>query len=542
MARESAGSRTRGFGWLPWVVLALLWFATMPWRPLIDPDEGRYAEIPREMAATGDWITPRLNGLKYFEKPPLQYWATAAAYSVFGFSEWTARLWTVGLAFCCLPLVFAWTARLYGRGAALAAVVALAVSPYYELVAHLNILDAGFAFWLVGAVFAFTLAQCAGEHSREERRWMLLAWVCGALAVLSKGIVVAPLVGGALLAYSVLERDLRPWRRLHPLPGLTLFCVIAVPWFVVVSARNPSFLEFFFVHEHFARFLTTVHRRTEPWWFFIQWLLIGALPWLATMPRALQASWVESSLGNEFKPLKFLAIFCAVTLIFFSLSESKLAPYILPLFPPLAAIIGVRMSGSATFARTLARVDGVLLPVLAGGLAIYAERRFGFLPGSALPWLLSGALIALYGVVATWKPGSASGSAWATAACAILGWQCLLSAFAQLPERSSYKLVTTIRPLIKPDTPLYTVGQYRETLSPYLGRTMDVVDFEGELQFGLSEEPARRLSPEEFLSRWQRSADAVAFMAPELFDVWHSRGMQGKVLGGDNQTLVIGRR
>src|SRR5579864_3696753 len=111
---------------LLFVLLAALWFVTMPLRPLVDPDEGRYAEIPREMAATGNWITPRLDGLKYFEKPPLQYWATAAAYSVFGVSEWTARLWTVGLAFLCLPMVFGWTARLYGLTAGFAALTALA--------------------------------------------------------------------------------------------------------------------------------------------------------------------------------------------------------------------------------------------------------------------------------------------------------------------------------------------------------------------------------------------------------------------------------
>ena len=90
MTSERQGlRRKRSFGWLLWIVLGAIWFATGPVRPLIDPDEGRYAEIPREMAVTGDWVTPRLNGLKYFEKPPLQYWATAAAYSAFGFSEWT---------------------------------------------------------------------------------------------------------------------------------------------------------------------------------------------------------------------------------------------------------------------------------------------------------------------------------------------------------------------------------------------------------------------------------------------------------------------
>src|ERR1700733_4161652 len=160
MTNEGQGLRqVRSFGWLLWIILAAVWFATMPVRPLVDPDEGRYAEIPREMVAAGDWITPRLNGLKYFEKPPLQYWATAASYSVFGLSEWTARLWTVGLGFLCLPMVFGWTARLYGRSAGFAALAALAVSPYFELIAHLNILDSCFAFFLSAGVFAFALGQ-----------------------------------------------------------------------------------------------------------------------------------------------------------------------------------------------------------------------------------------------------------------------------------------------------------------------------------------------------------------------------------------------
>src|SRR5580704_8067351 len=117
------GLRGSGLGLLAWIVLALAWFATLQVRPLLDPDEGRYAEIPREMLASGDWVTPRFNDLKYFEKPPLQYWATAATYEAAGVHPWSSRLWGVGLAFACLPLVYAWTRRFYGAGSALAALV-----------------------------------------------------------------------------------------------------------------------------------------------------------------------------------------------------------------------------------------------------------------------------------------------------------------------------------------------------------------------------------------------------------------------------------
>lgn len=544
MTNEEQGlRRMRSSGWLPWVVLAALWFASMPIRPLLDPDEGRYAEIPREMVVSGDWITPRLDGLKYFEKPPLQYWATAAAYSVFGFSEWTARLWTVGLAFLCLPMVFGWTSRLYGRSAGFAAVAALAVSPYFELIAHLNLLDAGFAFWLTGAVFAFTLGQHAREGSSSERRWMLLAWLAAALAVLSKGIVVGVLAGGTLLVYSLSERDLRLWRRLHLLPGLALFVVVTVPWFIAVSLRNPSFAEFFFVHEHFARFLTAVHKRVEPWWYFLGLLALGALPWLAALPGACRRAWVESTVDNGFKPLKFILIFSGLTLIFFSVSESKLAPYILPMIPTLAAIIGAHLAAdSASFVRRLAQITGALLLSLAAGLVVFAVRRFGYFPPAAVPWLIAASIAAAYGVLATWKrTAGESAPVWATVASAILGWQCLLGAYTELPDRSSYKLVMTVKSLIGPQTELFSIGQYRETLSPYLQRTLTLVEFEGELAFGISQEPAGKLSATEFLARWNASANAVVFIAPAIVDAWRNRGLHGRIIGGDNQTLVMSR-
>jgi 4-amino-4-deoxy-L-arabinose transferase-like glycosyltransferase len=534
--------QTRSFGWLLWIVLAAVWFATMPVRPLVDPDEGRYAEIPREMAATGDWITPRLNDLEYFEKPPLQYWATAAAYSVFGVSEWTARVWTVGLGFLCLPMVFGWATRLYGQGAGFAAVTALAVSPYFELIAHLNILDSGFAFWVAGSVFAFTLGQSAPGGSPSERRWMLLAWLAAALAVMSKGIVVGVLTGATLVAYTVIERDSRPWRRLHLMFGLPLFLLVTAPWFITVSLRNPSFAQFFFIHEHFARFLTTVHKRTEPWWYFLELLLVGALPWLLAMPAALRRAWLDPARENQFKPLKFLLIFSAVTLMFFSMSESKLAPYILPMMPPLAAIMGVQLAQSPTFVRRMAWINAGLLPFLAVGLWVYAVRHFGFFPTSALPWLIAAAISVVYGVLGTWRRDlSESTVVWATAASAILGWQCLLSAYTELPEKSASKLATTVKPHIGPETELFSIGQYRETLSPYLRRTMTLVDFEGELEFGLSEEPARKVSPEVFLAHWNSATNAVVFIAPESLERWRSRGMLGKVIGGDNKTLVVSR-
>ncbi len=536
----------RGSKWLAWLVLAAAWFATTPVRPLLDPDEGRYAEIPREMLASGDWVTPRFDGLKYFEKPPLQYWATAAVYGVAGLSEWSSRLWSVGLAFGCLALTFAWTRALFGTAAALGALTALAVSPYFLIIGHLNLLDAGFTFWLTAAVFAFTRAQTAAPASNAERNWMLLAWAAAALGVLSKGIAVGVLAGGALIVYTLIERDVRPWRRLHPAAGVPLFLALAGPWFIAVSVRNPGFASFFFVHEHFARFLTTVHQRVEPWWFFLPLLLFGVLPWIAPLTRAVAPAWGEARAPlGVFKPRRFLLIYAAVTLVFFSASGSKLAPYILPMFPVLAALAGAAAGDPGRLAAQAARVGaGLILLLVIIGIP-YSAHRNAFVPHEALAWMAAAILIALLPMLATLRSAqlTAPAATLAAAVGAILAWQCLLCAYAVIPPaRSARDLVSAARPSIDAQTALYSVGQYRETVSPYLGRTLTLVDYEGELAFGLRAEPGRGdLSVEAFRARWSASRDAVAFFDPRVWDDWRRQGFPGRVIAADNYTVAVSR-
>ena len=547
MASEAGPAHpARGSSRLGWIVLAAAWFATTPVRPLLDPDEGRYAEIPREMLASGDWVTPRFDGLKYFEKPPLQYWATAAIYSVAGLSEWSSRAWSVALAFGCLVLTFAWTRALFGTAAALAALTALAVSPYFLIVGHLNLLDAGLAFWLTAAVLAFTRAQCAVPASSAERNWMLAAWAAAALGVLSKGIVVGVLAGGALVVYTLIERDPRPWRRLHPATGVPLFLALAAPWFILVSLRNPGFAGFFFVHEHFTRFLTTVHQRVEPWWYFLPLLLLGVLPWIAPLARAIRPAWREvPAAATAFKPRRFLLIYAAVTLLFFSVSGSKLAPYILPMFPVLAALTGAQAAEPARLAAVAARVGApLILLVVVVGIA-YSARRNAFVPHEALAWMAVAGLSALLAALATLRAVrlGAGTLAMTTAAGAILAWQCLLCAYAIIPPaRSARDLVASARPAVGPQTSLYSVGQYRETVSPYLGRTLTLVDYQGELAFGLTAEPGRQdLGVEAFRARWDAGRDAVAFFDPGIWDSWRRQGFPGRVIAADNYTVAVSR-
>jgi 4-amino-4-deoxy-L-arabinose transferase-like glycosyltransferase len=536
---------------LPWLLLVLGWCVSIQVRPLFDPDEGRYAEVPREMLASGDWVTPRYDGLKYFEKPPLQYWGTAATYAVFGVSEWTSRLWSFTLAFACLPLVYAWTRRLYGSDGALAALAAIGMSPLFIVIGHINLLDGAFTFWLTGTILAFTLAQCAPSASLAERNWMLVAWSLAALAVLSKGIVVGVLAGATLGLYCLIERDWSTWRRLHWLPGLALLLAIAAPWFLLVSVRNPGFAHFFFVHEHFARFLTTVHQRVEPWWFFLPLLLGGVLPWLIPLFRGARAAWAEGgtsalapagSATGVFRPLRFLLLYAVVTLVFFSSSGSKLAPYILPMLPVLAAVAGARGASAMSLARGGARVGAAFVLTVAIGLLVYSARRNAYVPNAALVWALGGVAVATVAMLVASRARIARQAVIAAVLGASVALQCLMCEYALIPPaRSARDLVHAVQPFIAATTPLYSVGQYRESISPYLGRTLQLAGFEGELHYGQDEEPQKRMSQEQFAARWSAGGAAVAFFDPEVWDSWRRRGLPGRVLAADEYTVAVSR-
>src|SRR5499427_7823927 len=171
-------------------VFALAWSGNLGYRHLIKPDEGRYAEIPREMVASGDWLTPRIDGYKYFEKPPLQYWATAAAFSAFGLNEWAARLWPGLTGFLGVLLVFWAGNRLFGPPAGLFGAAVTASSFLYAVIGHLLTLDMALSVFMSAAVFGFAVSQAKAGDARR-RRMMLLAWGAMALAVLTKGLAGA---------------------------------------------------------------------------------------------------------------------------------------------------------------------------------------------------------------------------------------------------------------------------------------------------------------------------------------------------------------
>jgi 4-amino-4-deoxy-L-arabinose transferase-like glycosyltransferase len=532
----AAGTATGRAGF--WILLAVAWFATMGWRPLLEPDEGRYAEIPREMHVSGDWVTPRLDNVKYFEKPPLQYWATAAMYSVFGVSEWTARFWSCALAFLCLPLAYAFARHLYGTSAAgVGAATVLAVNPYFAIIGQINLLDSALAFFLTGSMFAFLRARAAPAGSVEERRWMCITSVALGLAVLSKGVVALVLSGGTLVLHMAITREIRPLRRWHLPITVPLFLAVTLPWFLTVSSRNPEFAGFFFIHEHFARYLTNVSDRVQPWWFFLPIVLLAALPWLGVAVSAGKALWQADRRDPQASVRWFLWIWCALTLLFFSISHSKLPPYVLPLMPALAVLFAPHVAERPKRTPYAAWTTCGLVVLIGVSLAVIASRKAAPALASLSIWAAVAIAIAVLGA------GFSRRSWLVPAAASILAFQLLIVSYSLLPPlRTAKPLVAAVRQAVGPGTALYSVNQYRQSIPPYLGRTLRIALYRGELDFGLTQESGRFIRTlEEFVSEWQLQKDAIAFIEPSMIPMLRERAVPMRVLARDERTIAVAR-
>jgi len=550
---------------------------------LMDPDEGRYAEIAREFFVTRDWLLPHLNLLPYLEKPPLVYWLTALCFKVLGYTEAAARLPSAASAAAGVFLAYGLGRALWGPGAGILGALALASTAGYVALGRILTLDMTFALFLNLGIGLGYLAQ-----SRERPR--LWPWAYGALglAVLTKGpvaVVLAGLIWGlGVLCRGVDNGVVHPhpdpppsrgrepgegsppgslgspppqpfplkgegvtgkilfrvrllyqgggWRALIQPWSWVFLALITLPWFVYVQWRYPEFFRFFILEQHFGRFLTpAIH--PEPLYYYGPLLLGLLLPWTWLLPWALKdrSRWRDPD-------YRFLVIWAAVIVVFFSLSRGKLVPYILPALLPLALLLG----------DSLTRLTGV------GRLSFNSL----VLKGSLVVWAVTGvALVAL----CLWPPAplvKAMGRAhlasaylltlsliWALTPLAALIWRhlgalllgaLLLAALIPLGidqvslGRSFKDMGLVLKARAQPGAPLVGVQLYSQGLSFYSGHIFHLMGGRTELDFG------ERLAPEQGLGLPDKgalpafaAAQPVTFFFLKVHDLpWLGEGLPGK--------------
>ena len=405
---EISSSARFGNVWLP-VILAAALLSQLSAYSLLEPDEGRYAEIGREMAKPGgDWIIPRLNGVPHFQKPPMLYWATAISMRVFGSSEFAVRLPSALAAIGTLLLAAGIAVRLFGEPLAGRLTLAiLATSPLFLFLARTLTPDMSMCFWITAAIFAF-VQSCpkAGDTSPRPAYWGWLYFVSMGLGFLTKGPVafLVPLSAGVghVIGLRIQQKrgdeiSLAP--RIPWLVGLILALLIGLSWFITVAIRQPGLANYFLHDELIERFSSSHHGRSKPVWFFIPVLLGGFLPWtvfaLRWLPKIRQAA--PASLG-------FFLGWIAVPFVVLSLSGSKLPTYVLPLFPGLAVALSGRLLIAAKDDESVGKVIRIsvsILLILMGAIPLLANRYLD-VEGTPPPFLLIGSMLLIVSLAIFW--------------------------------------------------------------------------------------------------------------------------------------------
>jgi 4-amino-4-deoxy-L-arabinose transferase-like glycosyltransferase len=383
------------------VLCAVVFFYGLGWAPLIGPDEPRYAEVAREMYASGDWITPRLGEIKWFEKPALTYWLSAIGYALFGENEFGARFAIAVVATFGVLLLYFFGRRIASARFGYLSAAALVTCGLWPGFARGATFDLPLAVAIEIALFSFFLWESKESQLNRDRLWYVFCFAMG-FATLAKGLVgvVLPLL--IVAPYLILTRNWKIVFRLRLLAvGALIFLATAAAWYAPVIALNGrEFIDEFFIGHHFQRYLSNKYKHPQPFYFFFLVAFAGSFPWSFCMVSSLMkpGSWRSLKRGfiSEDDKLKlFLGCWIIIPILFFSVSGSKLPGYILPVFPAVALVVGRELDRwwSDETAQPVAQayLTAALIIVVGIGSGVVLQRELGVSARDA--WLMGSVAI-----------------------------------------------------------------------------------------------------------------------------------------------------
>jgi len=504
--------------------------------PLMEPDEARYSDIASLMNRTGDYITPHLNHVVYLEKPPLCYWATALLFKVFGENEFSSRLFAALCAWGCILLVYRIGVFFHDEKTGVYSAGVFSTFLYHSLLGKINILDIPLTFFVCLATWA-GYRYFAGDCKRKD--WLYLLYVSSALAFLAKGLIGVVFPFAITILWLSMSKRWADILRLFSPVGVILFLLISCPWIILVQKANKDFLWFFFIREHFLRYTTTLHGRNHTALIYIPMVVLGTLPWSAFLLKALKENSGKRVPLFKAEERQFLLIWIYFILIFFSISSSKLIPYIAPVFLPIAILMGHLFRLYEDQAITLEKGRGrrflYNLPIILQSLvAITLIVLFLFTKNVKLSkyvenshiekWGWSLSLPILFLVMMNFLPSIVKkrGRGGWFMTIAVLSTLFLISMHFPLtylltPYRSASPVSKAIHALLPPNQELYQYGIslygidfYNKIRTPLVGRF-------GELKYGLNQLPSDErshyfLSPDEFIKRCKETGGLYCVM------------------------------
>ena len=324
------------------LVYLLIYILPLGVRPIMIPDEARYAQIPHEMITTGNWVSPHLNGLRYFEKPVLGYWVTGISMQLFGDNAFAMRLPSALSAGLSALAVFMLCARFSRREstALYAATIYLSMLGVF-LIGTINILDSLFSFLLTAAFVTFYFSHREADAGKRLFYLVLLGVFCGA-AFLAKGFLAFVLLGAVIGPYVIWQGR---WQELFTRGWIALLSaiVIVAPWAIMVHLQEPEYWHYFIWEEHVRRFASEDAQHGEPVWFYLMYLPLLTMPWIVQLPAALKNLFNSDETGahEDTELVKYSILWFLMPFIFFSISRGKLPTYVLPCMAPLAVMLAV---------------------------------------------------------------------------------------------------------------------------------------------------------------------------------------------------------
>lgn len=490
------------------ILLAAAWLIILFWRGFSDPDEGRYAEIPREMVVSGNWMEMRMLGYRYYEKPPMAYWLVAPAIQMLGARDWAVRVpllfsGLLGLA----ALSFLAFKKMGARNGSRSILVMASTIGFIS--GNGLLLTDSFLLTFFAATCVFLYLAFEDPPPACKQVWLLLAAAAAALGFLTKGAVAVVLPAAIVFIWLLWEGRLKDLFRISVLPAAVLAAAMIAAALWAIEQHNPGFTKHFIVEEHIARFQGTraTQLHPEPFWFFLMVLPLLLLPWVLFVFRAVRSGWKEKILKND--PFaRFLAVWSAVVVCFFSLGSGKLMSYILPAIPPLALLVGRwGMAAPPDLAdahdRRLWRL-GACGPAVAAAaiIGVWIAAYFQLLPGkiyavsgASAPALIPAAVAFLFILVRGARvgfEGLAASAAAVLLSCALLLSPLAGADFNVLLHINSSHVYKSLAGELKPEDRVISFWSYRPALAFYTGRLYALFQEKNELIYGMQMEPERR--------------------------------------------------
>lgn len=310
------------------IVIAIITiFSNLSGFPLLDPDEPVYAETPKEMILYNDFLSPKIYGEYWYDKPPMYYWLVALTYQVFGVNDFSARFPSALLAFLTVIAIYYYGKKLFNHKVALYSALVLTTSIEFFYLGKAAVTDITLNFCLMVSLFAFLSKQ------------YYVFYAFAGLAVLTKGPIGLFFPGVILFFYLLCLKRFNILSEMKILSGTTLFCIVALPWYIYMySLHGTVFIESFLGFHNITRFTSPEHPSGLLWYYYLPVLLIGFFPWITLLFQSVYRSFSDSY--GKFDYLLFLNIWAVIVFAFFSISKTKLVSYILPMFPPLAMLVG----------------------------------------------------------------------------------------------------------------------------------------------------------------------------------------------------------